>query len=100
MAAQPNPRPGAVLLDAMGTLLRLEPPAPLLRAELARRLGDDPGEAAADAAIRAEIAYYREHLHEGRDRASLSELRRRCAEAMRPALPPPARDADGDLLTE
>jgi putative hydrolase of the HAD superfamily len=99
MAAQPNPGPGAVLLDAMGTLLRLEPPAPLLRAELARRLGDDPGAAAAEAAIRAEIAYYRAHLDEGRDAASLADLRRRCAEAMRRELPPRARDAPGELLT-
>jgi putative hydrolase of the HAD superfamily len=99
MAAQPNPRPGAVLLDAMGTLLRLEPPAPLLRAELARRTGHDPGEEAAGAAIRAEIAFYRAHIDEGRDAHSLAELRRRCAEAMRPALPPPLRDTDGALLT-
>jgi putative hydrolase of the HAD superfamily len=30
-------------------------------------------------AFRAEMAYYREHAHEGRDEASLAELRRRCA---------------------
>src|SRR4051794_23438216 len=99
MAGQPNPSPGAVLLDAMGTLLRLEPPAPLLRAELARRTGHDPGEAAAGGAIRAEIAYYRAHLDEGRDAASLADLRRRCAEAMRPALAPPLRDTAGEVLT-
>ena len=40
----------------------------------------------AQAAIRAEIAYYRAHLHEGRDAASLADLRRRCAEAMEPVL--------------
>ena len=34
------------------------------------------------AAIRAEITYYRAHLHEGRDAASLHDLRVRCAEAM------------------
>ena len=33
--------------------------------------------------MRAEIAYYRAHLHEGRDAAGLADLRRRCAEAMR-----------------
>ena len=77
----------AVLLDAMGTLLRLEDPAPRLRAALRARLGVDVGAAAAAAAIRAEIAFYRAHLHLGRDAASLAALRERCAEAMRPALP-------------
>jgi putative hydrolase of the HAD superfamily len=103
MAGQPNPEPAAtrraVLLDAMGTLLSFEPPAPLLRAELERRLGADVGADAAAAAIRAEIAYYRAHLHEGVDAAAVADLRRRCAEAMRPALPGPARDAPGEVLT-
>jgi putative hydrolase of the HAD superfamily len=104
MAAQPRwsipgAPPRAVLLDAMGTLLRFEPPAPLLRVALRERLGADPGPQAAEAAIRAEIAYYRAHLDEGRDAASLAELRGRCAEAMRPALPPPLDGAPGDVLT-
>jgi putative hydrolase of the HAD superfamily len=103
MAAQPNPTPGAplraVLLDAMGTLVRFAPPAPLLRAELRERLGADPGPEAAEAAIRAEIGYYRAHLDEGRDAATVAALRRRCAEAMRPALPAPASQAPGELLT-
>jgi putative hydrolase of the HAD superfamily len=77
---------GAVLLDAMGTLLTFADPAPRLRAGLRTRLGVDVGEKAARAAIRAEIAYYRAHLHEGRDAASLAGLRARCAAAMRPAL--------------
>jgi len=90
---------GAVLLDAMGTLLALEDPAPRLRAALRERLGTDIGADAARAAIRAEIAYYRAHLHEGRDRAALADLRTRCAEAMRPALPPGAAAAPPALLT-
>lgn len=54
----------------MGTLLTFEPPAPHLRAALAAATGgDDVDEAAARDAIRAEIAYYRAHLHEGRDAA-------------------------------
>jgi putative hydrolase of the HAD superfamily len=77
----------AVLLDAMGTLLRLEDPAPRLRSALAARLGVDVGAEAARAAIRAEIGYYRAHLRHGRDAESLAALRARCAEAMRPALP-------------
>ncbi len=89
----------AVLLDAMGTLLRLEDPAPRLRAALRARLGVDIGAEAAAAAIRAEIAYYRAHLHLGRDAESLAALRARCAEAMRPALPPAAAGAPrGELL--
>jgi putative hydrolase of the HAD superfamily len=89
----------AVLLDAMGTLLRLEDPAPRLRAALRARLGVDVGASAAAEAIRAEIGYYRAHLHLGRDAESLAALRARCAEAMRPALPPDATGAPGELLT-
>jgi len=89
----------AVLLDAMGTLLRLEDPAPRLRAALRVRLGVDVGADAAAAAVRAEIAFYRAHLHLGRDAESLSALRAHCAEAMRPALPPPAAAAPGSELT-
>jgi putative hydrolase of the HAD superfamily len=87
----------AVLLDAMGTLLTFRPPAPLLRAQLRERLGVDVGEDAAAAAIRAEIAYYRAHLHEGVDADALADLRRRCAEAMQPAL---GVDADSETLTD
>jgi putative hydrolase of the HAD superfamily len=84
MAAQPRPR--AVLFDALGTLLSFEPPAPHLRAALRAR-GYETSGAAASAAIRAEIAYYRAHLHEGGDPVALAALRERCAAAMRPALP-------------
>jgi putative hydrolase of the HAD superfamily len=92
-------RPRAVLLDAMGTLLRLEDPAPRLRAALAARLGVDVGAEAAAAAIGAEIAFYRAHLHLGRDAESLAALRARCAEEMRPALPRAAARAPGEELT-
>jgi putative hydrolase of the HAD superfamily len=76
----------AVLLDALGTLISFEPPAPRLRLALRERLGIDVSEQAAEAAMRAEISYYREHLHEGRDAASLADLRARCAAAMGPVL--------------
>ena len=85
-------RTRAVLLDALGTLLYFERPAPHLRAALRERLGIEVTADAAEAAMKAEIAYYRAHLHEGRDAASLADLRRRSAEAMRPAL-----GVDGDL---
>ncbi len=68
-----------VLLDAFGTLVRLEPPGPHLRAELKRLAGIDVTEDAAAAAFRAEIAYYLDHHLEGCDEGSLSELRDRCA---------------------
>lgn len=70
----------AVLLDALGTLVELEPPAPLLRRELERRTGVDVGEGRAAAAITAEITYYLEHHMEGSDRAGVERLRDRCAD--------------------
>jgi len=85
----------AILLDALGTLMRFDPPAPLLRSALRQRGVEVSGETAA-AAMKAEISYYRAHLHEGRDAASLASLRRRAAEAMRPAL---GTDLDGEALT-
>jgi putative hydrolase of the HAD superfamily len=81
----------AILLDALGTLLELEPPAPLLRSELAERFGVLVGEAEAERAIAAEIAFYRAHFDEGRDQQALAVLRGRCARALRDALPEPAR---------
>lgn len=57
----------------MGTLVRLVPPVPAL----ALALGVD--EATAERAFAAEVAYYLEHQLEGRDPASLEDLRRRCA---------------------
>ncbi len=84
--------PRVVLLDALGTLLELEPPAPRLVAELARR-GVTVSEEEAWAALRAEIAFYRAHHDMASDRAGLAALRAQCAEVLRAALPPAARDA-------
>lgn len=86
-------RPRAILLDALGTLLELEPPAPRLRTELAGRYGVAITEDEARQAIGAEIAYYRSHLDEGRDQVSLASLRERCAAELRQALPAGARRA-------
>jgi putative hydrolase of the HAD superfamily len=72
----------AVLLDALGTLVRLEPPAPALQEELHRTTGVDVGEEAAGRGFGAEIAYYLEHHMEGADGPSLEALRDRCAEAL------------------
>jgi putative hydrolase of the HAD superfamily len=84
-------RVDAVLLDAFGTLVALDPPAPRLRAELAAR-GIDVGAERAAAAFRAEIAYYLEHQLEGRDAAALDDLRDRCADVLREALGLPGLD--------
>jgi putative hydrolase of the HAD superfamily len=62
-----------VLLDALGTLVELERPWPLLAAVVGVDVAD------AERAMRAEMRYYREHSHEGRDEAALADLRRRCA---------------------
>jgi putative hydrolase of the HAD superfamily len=82
----PAPRIDALLLDAHGTLLELEPPAPALRAVLAERHGVKVSLEQAQAAIAAEVRYYRSHLHEGRDASSVDELRGRCSEVLRRAL--------------
>ena len=78
------------MLDALGTLLELEPPVEPLRRELRERFGVEVGAAEAGAALRAEIAFYRAHHDEASDRARLADLRRRSAQALRDALPAPA----------
>ena len=80
-----------VFLDALGTLVELQPPAPRLRALLAER-GFDVDEERAGAAFAAEIAYYLEHNLEGSDRERLDDLRDRCAEVMMSALELPRLD--------
>jgi putative hydrolase of the HAD superfamily len=79
----------AVTIDALGTLLELVPPAPRLRAGLRERFGLEVSEAEAARAMRAEIGFYRAHLHLGRDQAGLDGLRRRCAEVLRDTLAAP-----------
>jgi putative hydrolase of the HAD superfamily len=68
----------AVFLDALGTLVELEPPWLSLRQRVPPEVGDER----LIAAVRTEMAYYREHAHEGRDQSSLDDLRRRCAEVL------------------
>lgn len=82
---------GAVLLDALGTLVELQPPAPRLRALLAAE-GFPVAEERARAAFRTEIAYYLEHHLDGGTREGLEELRDRCAATMLEALALPGLD--------
>ncbi len=67
----------AVFLDALGTIVELDPPWTHLAAEL----GVEPDERLAGA-VRAEMAFYKAHAHEGTDAAALADLRRRCAELL------------------
>jgi putative hydrolase of the HAD superfamily len=79
-----------VLLDAFGTLISLDAPAPLLRALLERRLGLELSERQAATAVAAEVAYYRTHMQQGADALSLAALHDRCAAVLGAALPPSA----------
>jgi putative hydrolase of the HAD superfamily len=72
------PRTRAILLDALGTLVELEPPW----VHLADALGDGVPRDRLEAAVRAEMRYYRAHSEEGRDADSLADLRQRCADVL------------------
>ncbi|HEX2162250.1 MAG TPA: HAD family hydrolase [Thermoleophilaceae bacterium] len=96
-------RTQAVLLDALGTLVELDDPAPRLRDALVQRSGVDVGIAAAERGFGAEIGYYLANQMRGSDQAGLERLRDDCATAMRDALlaalgeSEPARPDDADL---
>jgi putative hydrolase of the HAD superfamily len=81
----------AVLLDALGTLVELRPPAPRLRRLLARA-GFEVSEERAAAGFRAEITYYLAHHLEGSTPESLARLRDRCARELMEALDLPGLD--------
>jgi putative hydrolase of the HAD superfamily len=69
-----------VTLDALGTLVHLDDPFERLAAELSIPY------ARAREALRAEMAYYREHHDIASDRAGLERLRDACTEVLRDAL--------------
>ena len=72
--------PRAILLDALGTLVALEPPAAPLARLVGERHGVEVTPADAARALRAEMAHYRAQLHPRRGRrASLAALRLECA---------------------
>jgi putative hydrolase of the HAD superfamily len=68
----------AVFLDALGTIVELEPPWVSLRERIPAEVSDER----LVAAVRVEMGYYREHAHQGRDVASLADLRQRCARVL------------------
>ncbi|MEA2156116.1 MAG: putative hydrolase of the superfamily [Solirubrobacteraceae bacterium] len=74
-----------ITLDALGTLVELQPPAPLLAAAL-RRHGARCSEEQAAQAIAAEIAYYRANHDSARDELSLARLRARCTQVLKQGL--------------
>jgi putative hydrolase of the HAD superfamily len=90
-----------LLLDALGTIVELEPPAPALMTLLQERFGIQIDETQAARAIAAEMSYYRSHMAQGRDAASVAALRADCAEVLRGALAPSAqlRAIDGAAMT-
>ena len=72
--------PRAILLDALGTLLAIEDPAPRLTALLRERHAIEVTPADAGLALRAEMRYYREHCIAAADDERLHELRLACAQ--------------------
>jgi putative hydrolase of the HAD superfamily len=86
----------AVTLDAMGTLVTVEPPGPRLQHSLERRLGRSVDVARCEGAMRVEMRHYRAHCTAARDAPSLAALRLECASLLADAL---ALDISGpDLL--
>ncbi len=79
----------AVLLDALGTLVELQPPAPRLRAALRQTTGVDIGAQNAERGFVTEIAYYLDHHIEGGDPIGLERLRDDCARVLREAIAVP-----------
>lgn len=85
-----------ITLDAHGTLLRLEPPAPRIAQALTDAGFANPYPQV-EAGFAAEVKHYLTHLSTGLDEEGLLKLRRQCADVMRECLdnPPP-----GELMTD
>ncbi len=77
MTTPSSPATRAIFLDALGTIVELEPPWVHLAQELEVDEAED-----LEPAVRKEMTYYAEHAHEGRDEESLAALRTRCAEIL------------------
>jgi putative hydrolase of the HAD superfamily len=76
----------AILLDALGTLLELEPPLPALQALMHERHGIEVSAEDGRRALRAEMSHYRANCVRAADAASLLELRLECAGIIAAAL--------------
>ena len=77
MATSSSPQTRAVFLDALGTVVDLEPPWEHLAAALDVEVDDK-----LIGAVRKEMAFYKDHSHEGHDDESLAALRSRCADIL------------------
>src|ERR1700691_4572054 len=71
--------PRAILLDALGTLIELEPPAPALRQLLGERHDIEVSPERAAAALRVEMGHYRSHCIAAPDEPALERLPPECA---------------------
>ncbi|MGI8803413.1 MAG: HAD family hydrolase [Solirubrobacteraceae bacterium] len=88
----------AILLDALGTLVGIEPPWGPLVDLLSERHGVVVAEKDVVRALRAEMAYYRAHCQSASDAASLAALREACAGVLAGELGDAAAGVDlGDL---
>ena len=89
-----------MLLDALGTLVALEPPWPALVRELRAKVGIEISLEQAMTALRAEMAYYRAHCHQAGDARTLADLRRRCARVVADSIGEPLAGVDVGELTD
>ena len=91
--------PAVVLLDALGTLVGIEPPWGPLRDGLAEHHGVVVAEADVVRALRAEMAYYRAHCQDAADAVSLARLRAACADVVADELGGAVAELDRAELT-
>jgi putative hydrolase of the HAD superfamily len=75
-----------VLMDALGTLVQLEPPGPRLQTSLETRLGLELSLDRCTAAMQAEMRHYGASCGRARDAASLAVVRLECADVLADAL--------------
>lgn len=76
----------AVTFDAMGTLIQLREPGPLLRAALVARYGIEAPSERCAAAMHAEISHYVLHAAQARTPSDAARLRLECAAVVAEAL--------------
>jgi len=92
--------PRAILLDALGTLVELLPPAPALRELLRERHGVEVSQSDAQQALRAEMAHYRDNCVHAADAEGLAALRGRCVAILAEQLGPAVRNIDPSELLQ
>jgi len=95
-----TPAERAILIDALGTLIGIEPPWQRLVDLLGVRHQITITLERAAAALRAEMAYYRQHCQAAGDAASLARLRAACAEVVAGELGGAVAGLDREDLTQ